>query len=41
MKKTRLLALTSLCSVLAGIPANAQEIKDSGAKKIWGGWDSS
>ena len=36
MKKTRLLALTSLCSVLAGIPTNAQEIKDSGAKKIGG-----
>ena len=36
MKKTRLLALTSLCSVLAGMPANAQEIKDSGAKKIGG-----
>ena len=36
MKKTRLLALTSLCSILAGMPANAQEIKDSGAKKIGG-----
>ena len=36
MKKTRLLALASLCSVLAGMPANAQEIKDSGAKKIGG-----
>ena len=36
MKKTRLLALASLCSVLAGVPANAQEIKDSGAKKIGG-----
>ena len=41
MKKTRLLALTSLCSVFAGMHANAQEIKDSGAKKIRGGWDSS
>lgn len=36
MKKTRLLALTSLCSVLAGMPANAGKIKDSDAKKIGG-----
>ena len=36
MKKTRFLALASLCSVLAGMPINAQEIKDSGAKKIGG-----
>ena len=32
MKKTRFLALASLCSVLAGMPANAGKIKDSGAK---------
>ena len=36
MKKARFLALTSLCSVLAGMPAKALEIKDSGAKKIEG-----
>ncbi len=36
MKKARFLALTSLCSVLAGMPAKALEIKDSGAKKIGG-----
>ena len=36
MKKARFLALASLCSVLAGMPINAQEIKDSAAKKIGG-----
>ena len=36
MKKTRFLALASLCSILAGMPANAQKIKDSDAKKIGG-----
>ena len=36
MKKTRFLALASLCSVLAGMPANAGKIKDSGTKKIGG-----
>ena len=28
MKKTRLLALTMLCSVLSGVSANAGKIKD-------------
>ena len=36
MKKARFLALTSLCSILAGMPANAGKIKDSGAEKIGG-----
>ena len=41
MKKNKFLALTMLCSAFCGIPAKAQEIKDSTSQKIGGVENSS
>ena len=40
VKKNKFLALTMLCSVLSGVSANAQEIKDSDSQKIRGAENS-